>query len=59
MYIELTPEQRHLQAEFRQYFQNLISPEESAEMEVDRQSLLLVEPLLQQDLVAAVVRPMA
>jgi hypothetical protein len=36
MYIELTPEQRHLQAEFRQYFQNLISPEESAEMEVDR-----------------------
>ena len=36
MYIELTPEQRHLQAEFRQYFQNLISPEEAAEMEVDR-----------------------
>ena len=36
MYIELTPEQRQLQAEFRQYFQNLISPEESAEMEVDR-----------------------
>ncbi len=36
MYIELTPEQRHLQAEFRQYFQNLISAEESAEMEVDR-----------------------
>lgn len=36
MYIELTPEQRQLQAEFRQYFQNLISPEEAAEMEVDR-----------------------
>jgi alkylation response protein AidB-like acyl-CoA dehydrogenase len=36
MYIELTPEQRQLQAEFRQYFQNLISAEESAEMEVDR-----------------------
>ena len=36
MYIELTPEQRQLQAEFRQYFQNLISPEDAAEMEVDR-----------------------
>jgi alkylation response protein AidB-like acyl-CoA dehydrogenase len=36
MYIELTPEQRQLQAEFRQYFQNLISPEEAVEMEVDR-----------------------
>ena len=36
MYIELTPEQRQLQAEFRQYFQNLISLEEAAEMEVDR-----------------------
>jgi len=36
MYIELTLEQRQLQAEFRQYFQNLISPEEAAEMEVDR-----------------------
>ena len=36
MYIELTPEQRQLQAEFRQYFQNLISAEEAAEMEVDR-----------------------
>ena len=36
MYIELTPEQRQLQAEFRQYFQNLISPQEAAEMEVDR-----------------------
>jgi len=38
MYIELTPEQRQLQAEFRQYFQNLISPEEAVEMEVDRHS---------------------
>lgn len=36
MFIELTPEQRHLQAELRQYFSNLISPEEAAEMEVDR-----------------------
>ena len=36
MYIELTPEQRHLQAELRQYFSNLISAEERAEMEVDR-----------------------
>ena len=36
MYIELTPEQRQLQAEFRQYFQNLISAEEAAEMEVVR-----------------------
>ena len=36
MYIELTPEQRQQQAEFRQYFQNLISAEEAAEMEVDR-----------------------
>ncbi len=36
MYIELTPEQRQLQAELRQYFANLISPDEAAEMEVDR-----------------------
>ncbi|WP_059016653.1 acyl-CoA dehydrogenase FadE29 [Mycobacterium sp. M26] len=36
MFIELTPEQRQLQAEMRQYFANLISPEERAEMEVDR-----------------------
>ena len=36
MYIELTPEQRHLQGELRQYFSNLISAEERAEMEVDR-----------------------
>ena len=36
MFIELTPEQRQLQAEMRQYFSNLISPEERAEMEVDR-----------------------
>jgi hypothetical protein len=36
MYLELTPEQRQLQADFRQYFQNLISAEEAAEMEVDR-----------------------
>ena len=36
MFIELTPEQRQLQAELRQYFSNLISAEERAEMEVDR-----------------------
>ena len=36
MYIELTPEQRQLQAELRQYFSNLISPEEAKEMESDR-----------------------
>ena len=36
MFIELTPEQRHLQAELRQYFSNLISAEEANEMEVDR-----------------------
>ncbi|MFM9035715.1 MAG: acyl-CoA dehydrogenase FadE29 [Mycobacterium sp.] len=36
MYIELTPEQRHLQAELRQYFATLISAEEAAEMETDR-----------------------
>ena len=29
MFIELTPEQRQLQAELRQYFSNLISPEET------------------------------
>ena len=28
MFIELTPEQRQLQAELRQYFSNLISPDE-------------------------------
>ena len=36
MYIELTPEQRHLQAELRQYFSTLISADEAKEMEVDR-----------------------
>ncbi len=36
MFIELTPEQRQLQAEMRQYFTNLISAEEAAEMEIDR-----------------------
>ncbi len=36
MFIELTPEQRQLQAELRQYFSNLISPEEAKEMEADR-----------------------
>jgi alkylation response protein AidB-like acyl-CoA dehydrogenase len=36
MFIELTPEQRQLQAELRQYFSGLISPEERAEMEADR-----------------------
>ncbi len=36
MYIELTPEQRQLQAELRQYFSTLISPEEAKAMESDR-----------------------
>ena len=36
MYIELTPEQRQLQAELRQYFSTLITPEEAAAMESDR-----------------------
>jgi alkylation response protein AidB-like acyl-CoA dehydrogenase len=36
MYIELTPEQRALQAELRQYFSTLISPEEHKAMESDR-----------------------
>lgn len=36
MYIELTPEQKKLQAELREYFANLISPEERRAMEVDR-----------------------
>ena len=33
MFIELTPEQRQLQAELRQYFSNLISPDEMKAME--------------------------
>ena len=36
MFIELTPEQRQLQAELRQYFSTLISPAEAAAMESDR-----------------------
>lgn len=36
MYIELTSEQRQLQAELRQYFSTLISADEAKEMEVDR-----------------------
>jgi len=36
MFIDLTPEQRALQAELRQYFSGLISAEEAAEMETDR-----------------------
>jgi alkylation response protein AidB-like acyl-CoA dehydrogenase len=36
MFIDLTPEQRQLQAEMRQYFTTLISPEETREMESDR-----------------------
>jgi alkylation response protein AidB-like acyl-CoA dehydrogenase len=36
MFIELTPEQRQLQAELREYFANLVSPDEAREMEVDR-----------------------
>jgi alkylation response protein AidB-like acyl-CoA dehydrogenase len=36
MYIELTPEQRKLQSELREYFSTLIRPEEAAAMETDR-----------------------
>lgn len=36
MFIELTPEQRQLQAELRQYFLNLISTDEMKAMEKDR-----------------------
>ena len=36
MFIDLTPEQRQLQAELREYFSNLISPEEAKAMESDR-----------------------
>jgi len=36
MFIELTPEQRQLQAELRQYFSNLISADEMKAMGEDR-----------------------
>ncbi len=36
MFIDLTPEQRQLQAELRQYFSNLISSDEMQAMEKDR-----------------------
>src|ERR1041385_3217911 len=36
MFIDLTPEQKQLQAELRQYFSGLISPDEYKEMEADR-----------------------
>ena len=36
MYIELTPAQRQLQAEIRQYFSNLVTSDEVEEMEKDR-----------------------
>ena len=36
MFIELTPEQRQLQAELREYFSNLISSDEMKAMEQDR-----------------------
>ena len=36
MYIELTPEQRALQAELRQYFSTLITPEEAEAMTSNR-----------------------
>lgn len=36
MFIELTPEQRQLQAELRQYFSNLLTPDEVAQMRTDR-----------------------
>jgi 3-oxo-4-pregnene-20-carboxyl-CoA dehydrogenase beta subunit len=36
MFVDLMPEQRQLQAALRQYFSNLISPEEAKVMETDR-----------------------
>src|ERR1700741_4573669 len=36
MFIELTPEQRALQAELRQYFSTLITPDEAKAMEANR-----------------------
>jgi alkylation response protein AidB-like acyl-CoA dehydrogenase len=36
MFVDLTPEQRQLQAGLRQYFSSLISAEEAKEMETDR-----------------------
>lgn len=36
MLIDLNPEQKKLQAELREYFANLISPDEAAEMLTDR-----------------------
>ncbi|HEU4361645.1 MAG TPA: acyl-CoA dehydrogenase FadE29 [Mycobacterium sp.] len=36
MFVDLTPEQRQLQAELRQYFSTLISPEEAEAMAADR-----------------------
>jgi len=36
VFIDLTPEQRALQAELRQYFSTLITPDEAAAMESDR-----------------------
>jgi alkylation response protein AidB-like acyl-CoA dehydrogenase len=36
MFIDLTPEQRQLQAALREYFSNLISPDEAEAMESDR-----------------------
>lgn len=36
MFIDLTPEQRKLQSELREYFSTLLTPEEAAAMETDR-----------------------
>jgi alkylation response protein AidB-like acyl-CoA dehydrogenase len=36
MFVDLTPEQRRLQAEVREYFSNLVSSEEAQEMKADR-----------------------
>lgn len=36
MFVELTPAQRQLQAELRQYFSRLVSAEEATEMQTDR-----------------------
>ncbi|MCW2651923.1 MAG: 3-oxo-4-pregnene-20-carboxyl-CoA dehydrogenase beta subunit [Mycobacterium sp.] len=46
MFIDLTPEQRALQAELRQYFSSLISAEKADEMETDRHGSAYREVIL-------------
>ena len=58
MFIELTPEQRQLQAELRQYFSNLISAEEYREMEAENSDLRRENARLNKE-VAALSEKMA